>query len=111
MIPAMISVEEADRLLAPFGAPGPASAVALAEGVGRVLREPILADREYPAQDRSRMDGIAIAFAAWSMGVRDFPVTSLARAGDARGELADAAGCVEIMTGAACPVGADTIIP
>lgn len=107
----LISVQEADRLLGGFAAPGAEESVALAEAAGRVLREPVRADREYPAQDRSRMDGIALAFSAWEMGVRDFPVTALARAGDPRLDLADASGCVEIMTGAACPAGADTIVP
>jgi molybdopterin molybdotransferase len=114
---ALRTVEEADRLLEEYGADfragksGAEGSVPLAEAAGRVLREPVLADREYPAQDRSRMDGIAIAFSAWAMGVRDFPVTALSRAGDPRIELSDVSGCVEIMTGAACPLGADTIVP
>jgi molybdopterin molybdotransferase len=112
----LLSVEEADRLLAKYGEYGPGfgaaeESVPLAAAAGRVLREPVRADREYPAQDRSRMDGIAIAFSAWGMGVRDFPVTALSRAGDPRIELSDVSGCVEIMTGAACPLGADTIVP
>ncbi len=107
----MISVAEADRLLAGFRDPWPTETVSLHQAVGRILREDVRADRAYPAQDRSRMDGIAIAFAAWEMGVRRFPVTALARAGEPRLRLDDASGCVEIMTGAALPEGSDTVIP
>jgi molybdopterin molybdotransferase len=111
MTNSLISVPEADALLAGFQEVFPEETIPLAEAAGRILREPIQADREYPALDRSRMDGIAISFAAWEMGVRDFPVGGMARAGEARRRLDDAAGCVEIMTGAPCPEGADTVIP
>ena len=111
MTPPLLSVFEADARLADFRALFPTEDIPLVLASGRILREAIRADREYPALDRSRMDGIAIAFAAWEMGVRDFPVGGMARAGDPRGRLDDASGCVEIMTGAPCPEGADTVIP
>jgi molybdopterin molybdotransferase len=89
--------------------------------VGRILREDICADRAYPAQDRSRMDGIGITHADWEQGARAFVVAGLARAGDPRIVLSRHARieellephspCVEIMTGAAIPEGADTVIP
>jgi molybdopterin molybdotransferase len=107
----LITVDEAEARLAGFQDVFPVEDVPLAQAGGRILRTAIRADREYPALDRSRMDGIAIAFAAWEMGVRDYPVGGMARAGDPRGRLDDAAGCVEIMTGAPCPEGADTVIP
>lgn len=115
---ALLSVAEADRILAGFSAAPeslwPAESVALGAAVGRILREDIRADRAYPAQDRSRMDGIAIVHAAWAdpeKGVRSFLVTDMARAGDPRIVLSHRAACVEIMTGAPVPEGADTVIP
>ena len=107
----LISVSEADALLAGQGVPYPVETVNLASATGRVLREAIRADREYPALDRSRMDGIAIDFAAWDRGIREFKVTGMVRAGVERGRLDDASGCVELMTGAPVPLGADTVIP
>lgn len=107
----LISVQDADVFLAAFGETFPEETIPLATATGRILRQPVRADREYPAQDRSRMDGIAISFAAWEMGVRDFRVEGTARAGEPRRRLDDAAACVEIMTGAPCPEGADTVIP
>jgi molybdopterin molybdotransferase len=124
MLPALISVPEADRLLSAFsalsGAPWPVESVALADAAGRILREDITADRAYPAQDRSRMDGIAISHEDWvacEKGARAFAVAGLARAGDPRIALSRLPErphdfkCIEIMTGAPCPEGADTVIP
>jgi molybdopterin molybdotransferase len=106
----MISVAEADRLLARFRDLWPAETVPLQDATGRILREDIRADRSYPAQDRSYMDGIAIAFATWEAGARAFPVEGVARAGEPRRALSRPEACVEIMTGAAIPEGADTVI-
>ena len=106
----MISVAEADRLLARFRDPWPAETVPLHAAAGRFLREDIRADRPYPAQDRSYMDGIAVAFDDWERGARAFEIAGIARAGEPRGSLSRAGACVEIMTGAAIPEGADTVI-
>lgn len=107
----MISVAEADRLLARFRDPWPAETVFLHAAAGRILREDIHADRPYPAQDRSYMDGVAIAFGDWEKGARAFPIEGVARAGAPRAARAARGACVEIMTGAAIPEGADTVIP
>jgi molybdopterin molybdotransferase len=115
---ALLSVAEADRILAGFSAAPdslwPPESVALDAAVGRILREDIHADRAYPAQDRSRMDGIGITHVDWEQGIRNFVVAGIARAGDLRAVLSREAArstCVEIMTGAAVPEGADTVIP
>lgn len=79
---------------------------------GRVLREEILADRAVPAFDRVMMDGYALRMADWGAGTRRFRVTGRAAAGMPQGELSMAAGtCMEVMTGAPCPIGADVILP
>jgi molybdopterin molybdotransferase len=115
---ALLSVAEADRILAGFSASSdrlwPPESVALDAAVGRILREDIHADRAYPAQDRSRMDGIGITHVDWEQGIRNFVVAGIARAGDLRAVLSREAArstCLEIMTGAALPEGADTVIP
>jgi molybdopterin molybdotransferase len=116
----LLSVADADHILAAVcaapGAQWPAEGVPLVSAAGRILREDVCADRAYPAQDRSRMDGIAIRFedltALESSGAaRTFSVVGLARAGDPRLTCAARAACVEIMTGAAVPHGCDTVIP
>jgi molybdopterin molybdotransferase len=107
----MIPVSEAIARILEFGGNYPIETVSLAQATGRILREAVHADREYPAEDRSRMDGLALVAAVCERGQRTFPVLGMARAGEKRQSLGDAAGCLEIMTGASIPLGADTVVP
>ena len=84
----------------------------LEEAGGRVLRENVVADRAFPAFDRVMMDGYALRFADWQAGQRSFRVTGSAPAGRAAVALSGEIGtCVEVMTGAPYPPGADCIVP
>lgn len=81
--------------------------VELGEAEGRILAEPVYADRDYPPLDRSVRDGFAVRAA-------DAPGT-LTVIGEVRaGELFDgevqAGHAVEIMTGAPVPAGADAVV-
>jgi molybdopterin molybdotransferase len=81
--------------------------VPLSEAAGRVIAEFVSADRDYPPVARSIRDGFAVRAA-------DLPGT-LDLIGEVRagGEFAGEVGvgqCVEIMTGAAVPKGADAIV-
>jgi molybdopterin molybdotransferase len=80
------------------------------QAFGRILAEPVLADRDYPPFDRSTRDGFAVRSAdAQNAGARLECVGEL-RAGG-RMEAAVLPGqCVEIMTGAAVPQGADAVV-
>jgi molybdopterin molybdotransferase len=104
----MISVSDADALLAEHVCPLPTLAVLLAEAPGRVLREPVTADRDVPPYDRVAMDGVALASA--DLDRRRFRVASTQAAGEPPHALAEGGDCVEIMTGAALPDGADTVV-
>jgi molybdopterin molybdotransferase len=77
--------------------------VEIEQAFGRILAEPVLADRDYPPFDRSTRDGFAVRAAdAQNPGARLECVGEL-RAGG-RIEAAVLPGqCVEIMTGAAIP--------
>ena len=77
---------------------------------GRVLRQNVVAERDQPPFDRVMMDGIAIAYSDYAAGRRQFPVQSTQAAGDKQQTL-DAGNCIEIMTGASLPVGAECIVP
>ncbi|MFT3992526.1 MAG: molybdopterin molybdotransferase MoeA [Luteolibacter sp.] len=79
--------------------------------VGRVLRQPITADRDFPAFDRVMMDGFALRAEDWNAGIREFRVTGSAPAGAPRIGLSGNGTCVEVMTGAPSPLGADAILP
>lgn len=79
---------------------------------GRVLRENLIADRPFPASDRVMMDGYALRSEDWQAGHRCFEVTGAAAAGRPALALQQTCGtCVEVMTGAPCPLGADCIVP
>ncbi len=106
----MITVQEAEnailkRLYIPCE-----ESVKLEQSAGRILREPLTADRPFPPFDRVSMDGIAISFDAYANGQRLFPVKGVAAAGAPQVVLHDPSGCIEVMTGAVTPAGADTVI-
>lgn len=81
--------------------------VDLREAAGRVLAEPIAADRDYPTLSRSVRDGFAVRAA-------DVPgelfVIGEVRAGEAVSAEVQPGEAVEIMTGAPLPPGADAVV-
>mgnify|MGYP000879456019 CR=1 FL=1 len=81
--------------------------VTLGDACGRVLAEPVFADRDYPPTARSVRDGFAVRSA-------DLPgrllVTGEVRAGETFSGNVGPGEAVEIMTGAPMPAGADQVI-
>jgi molybdopterin molybdotransferase len=106
----MISVTEAqliiDKHVKDFGI----ETISLHDSVGRVLRSPIICDRDLPPYDRVTMDGIAIRFEDYAAGVRSFNVKGVAAAGSPKQVLEEENSCLEVMTGAIMPGGVDTVI-
>lgn len=85
---------------------------ALARAQGRVLREDILTDRAQPPFDRVTMDGYALRSSAVARGVRIFRVLAVQAAGMKSTKLGEEIDtCIEIMTGAMLPEGADCVVP
>jgi molybdopterin molybdotransferase len=84
--------------------------VPLAAAVGRVLRQQVVADRDFPPYHRVTMDGLALRFDALQAGQTEFAIERIQLAGDAPQPLADPRAAIEIMTGAALPPGADTVV-
>ena len=76
----------------------------------RILQQDIRADRDFPPFTQVRMDGIAIQWAAYETGQRQFPVQGTQAAGSPQMALEDPKACLEVMTGAVLPKGADTVI-
>ena len=106
---ARASVEAYARNLA---AP-PTESVTILETLGRVLAHPINADRDLPPFDRSTRDGFAVRASDLAHLPAKLKLVGELRAGDAPSKFprALAAGeCVEIMTGAAVPQGADAVV-
>lgn len=77
---------------------------------GKVLAEPVAADRDFPPFDRVSMDGIAIRYEEWIKGKRTFLIESTQAAGEQQKALSDATHCMEVMTGAVLPRGCDAVV-
>ncbi|MBL9188036.1 MAG: molybdopterin molybdotransferase MoeA [Opitutaceae bacterium] len=108
----MLTPAEAEKLILEAVAPFPREDCPLASAHGRALRAEIRADRDLPPFDRVTMDGYALRAVALAAGTRAFRVESVQAAGMRAFTLGAAAdACIEVMTGAVAPVGADCVVP
>ena len=107
----MISVGEAEAIIQATIKVFGEEDVYFENALGRVLAEDILADRDLPPYNRVTMDGIAIKNTAFGQGIRSFFIKATQAAGDEPVAIQLENECIEIMTGAALPVAADTVIP
>jgi molybdopterin molybdotransferase len=86
-----------------------AEPVALAASRGRVLAEPLIADRDQPPFNRSTRDGFAVR--AMDLNAGAVTVIGSLRAGEIwTGGALTAKAAIEIMTGAPVPAGADAVV-
>ncbi|KAA9346411.1 molybdopterin molybdotransferase MoeA [Larkinella humicola] len=106
----MLSVAEAHSVVLNHLLVTPAEPIPLPQAAGRVLREPLTADRDLPPFNRVSMDGIAIQYAAFETGQRQFRVAGTQFAGQPAQTLTNETACLEVMTGAMLPTGTDTVI-
>lgn len=83
--------------------------VPLLDALNRVLAEDILSDRDYPPFDRSIRDGYAIRSKDTGSGAQLTCIGEL-KAGDTPSAAVRSGTCIQIMTGAALPEGADAVI-
>ncbi len=112
----MVSFEVARRLVEQHAAgvcPGEVETVDLLAGLGRVLAEGVVADRDFPPFDRATRDGYAVRAADLQKVPARLAVVGEVKAGDwpepgacsiGRGQV------VGIMTGAPLPAGADAVV-
>jgi len=107
----MLSVAEAEERVLAAMALLPAEDCPLVQANGRVLRQPLAADRDLPPFDRVALDGYALRHEAWRKGARRFRVDGLQAAGVRPRTLPAGRACIEVMTGAVLPEGADTVVP
>lgn len=106
----MISVEEATEIILSTLYKPESLIVPLDKAVGTYLAETVAADRDFPPFDRASMDGIAISAKVYGAGERKFTIDDIQPAGVPRKKLAGGAHCLEIMTGAMVPEGADLVV-
>ncbi|RSC94918.1 molybdopterin molybdotransferase MoeA [Tenacibaculum singaporense] len=106
----MITVEEAKHIILENTQDFGIEEIPFLEAVGRVLKEDIVADRDFPPFNRVAMDGIAINHRFFEHGIRDFKIEGIQAAGSPQQTLDNAANCYEVMTGAVLPNNTDTVI-
>jgi molybdopterin molybdotransferase len=107
----MVEVHEAERLISEHMPAWPSEEVPLELAIDRILAADVLAERDLPSFDRVTMDGIAIDYAAFRDGIRQFKISGIQPAGVPRSAIIARDECVRVMTGAICPGGANTVIP
>jgi len=103
----MISVAEADRILAALALPGGTEKVALESAVGRVLAAPLAADRDGPPYDRVAMDGYAVL----ANESRTWTISGLQSAGTPPLVRTGTSTAIEVATGAILPQGCNAVVP
>src|SRR5258708_29601987 len=90
--------------------PPPAEDVPLLEALGRVLAAPVLADRDFPPFPRATRAGYALRAADLKTTPATLRVSGQVKAGAAYAGQVTSGEAMEIMTGAAVPQGADTVV-
>src|SRR5215469_16375830 len=79
------------------------------DALGMVLAQEVKTDREYPPFNRSTRDGFAVRSKEVAPGTQLKCIGEI-KAGDTITEALAAGTCVQIMTGAAVPAGADAVV-
>ena len=106
----MISVEEAKNIILNATQNFGVEEIPFKKSVGRILKEDIVADRDFPPFNRVSMDGIAIDFNVFQNGQRAFKIEAIQPAGSPQITLQNKENCLEVMTGAVLPNNTNVVI-
>ena len=109
----VLPVEQAIEVAEQYGQnlPTPATeVVSIRESLGRVLAEPILADRDFPPFPRATRDGFALKSADIKTVPATLRVVGQVKAGGNFKQTLKSGEAVEIMTGAPAPTGSDAVV-
>ncbi|WP_271407059.1 molybdopterin molybdotransferase MoeA [Tenacibaculum soleae] len=106
----MISVQEAKNIILNNTQYFGTEETPFIQSVGRILKEDIVADRDFPPFNRVAMDGIAINYSYFKKGQRSFIIEGIQPAGSEQLSMQKSENCIEVMTGAVLPNNCDTVI-
>ena len=106
----MISVENAIQSILDTAQEFGVEEIPFIQSVGRILKENIRADRDFPPFNRVSMDGISIDFLSFKKGQRSFYIEGIQAAGSEQISLQNSANCIEVMTGAVLPNNTSAVI-
>ncbi|MGB1315566.1 MAG: molybdopterin molybdotransferase MoeA [Chitinophagales bacterium] len=80
------------------------------DSLHKILAQNIVADRDFPAYDNVRMDGIALKLESIQKGVNTFKIQGIQAAGSPAMLLENEQNCIEVMTGSILPKNTDIVI-
>lgn len=106
----MISVDEAIQIILAVDHKGKIDELPLAAVAGRVTATGWRADADTPPFDRVMMDGYAFRYDDVNEGSTSLRIAGIQKAGEEPLSITESNTCIEIMTGAVCPSGADTVV-
>ena len=111
----MISVENALQTILDSAQNFGVEEIPFIQSVGRILKENIIADRDFPPFNRVSMDGIAIDYKEVSCRLRSnghlrFKIEGVQAAGSTQVSLQNSENCIEVMTGAVLPKNTNAVI-
>jgi len=107
----MITVREAEHIINQHSITLESESVSIDQAGGRILKEPIRADRDFPPFDRVTMDGIALKYEGAEKSGSRFKIAGVQAAGSPPFNLTVHGEAIEVMTGAVLPGGSDTVVP
>ncbi len=105
----LISVSQAEALIAEHMPSFGSERVRLSDAAGRILRQAVHAEHDHPPFDRVMMDGIAVHWSATL--ARRLREAGAQMAGMRMQSLPAHDACLEVTTGAMLPAGTDCVIP
>lgn len=105
----MITVVKAKQLIKENSNPAKVAFLPLKEAYGFVLAEQVFAILDTPPFNQSAMDGYAFSFADWD-GKNKLNLIGEIQAGNYSKNVLNKREVVRIYTGAALPIGADTVV-
>jgi molybdopterin molybdotransferase len=106
----MITSQKALEIILNSTADFGTESVPFIESPGRILKENVVADRDFPPFDRVSMDGVAINIDAFNQGQRQFKIEGVQAAGSPQLTLKNPKNCIEAMTGAVLPKNTNAVI-
>ncbi len=107
----MLTTAEATEAIAAAMPAFGTTEIELSRATGRILHQSVSAERDQPPFDRVTMDGIAIRYASFDAGNRQYKIQGRQHAGEPRQSLTNDNACIEIMTGAVLPDNTDCVVP
>ncbi len=106
----MINANKAAKIVVDHQLRLGSSCIDYLNSLGRVLDEPIVADRAIPPFNRATMDGIAINLASLAAGDREYEIVGVQAAGAPPMKICSNDQCLQIMTGASLDKSVNTVV-